>query len=123
MIVDVHDVGHGGCIVVTCPNGQRIMIDCGYRLGPGWIPSITYRSNRIALLVFGNLDEDHLDDLPYVWRDIPIGSIFSNPTVSAAALTAMKREHGMRAGVGQAHAILQTFGPGLIGQPTNLGDV
>jgi hypothetical protein len=47
------------------------------------------------LLVIGDLDEDHVDDLPCVWHRVTLGSSFSNPSVTAAELAAMEREHGM----------------------------
>ncbi len=122
MIIDVHDVGHGGCAVVTCPNMQRAMIDCGFRRDPYWFPSVQYFGQRIDVLFFGNLDEDHLDDLPYVWKNCPIGTIVTNPTVGAAALEQMKND-GMRPGVTHAHAILQHFGTGRIGPGADGGGV
>jgi beta-lactamase superfamily II metal-dependent hydrolase len=123
MMIDIFDVGHGGCSVITCPNATRIMVDCGFRLDPGWFPSITFKGQRMGLLVFGNLDEDHVDDLPFVWQHVALGSIFSNPTVTATALAAMKREHGMADGVRHAHTILRDHGAGLIGRPADLGIV
>ena len=90
MRIDIFDVGHGNCALVSCPNGARIMVDCGYLSDPGWFPSVTFAGQFIDLLVFSNLDEDHVDDLPYIWRDVPLGSIFSNPSVTAPALAAMK---------------------------------
>lgn len=123
MRIDIFNVGHGNCALVTCPNGRRIMVDCGYRTDPGWFPSITYAGQFIDLLIFSNLDEDHVNDFPYIWRDVPLGSIFSNPSVTAPALAAMKNEHGMDDGVRQAHAILRYFGSGLIGRPADFGSV
>jgi len=123
MRIDIFDVGHGNCALVSCPNGARIMVDCGYLSDPGWFPSVTFAGQFIDLLVFSNLDEDHVDDLPYIWRDVPLGSIFSNPSVTAPALAAMKSDHGMGDGIRQAHAILHHFGPGLIGRPADLGTV
>jgi beta-lactamase superfamily II metal-dependent hydrolase len=100
-----------------------MMVDCGFRLDPGWFPSVAFQGQSIELLVFGNLDEDHVEDLPYVWRGVRLGSIFSNPTVSAAALAAIKREHGMADGVRHVHTILQQHGAGLIGRRSDLGSV
>lgn len=123
MKIDIFDVGHGGCSVITCPNGARIMVDCGFRLDPGWFPSIMFQGEFMDLLVLSNLDEDHVKDLRHVRQDMRLGSIFSNPTVTAAALAAMKREHGMGNGVLQAHAILRHYGTGLIGRPADSGFV
>jgi beta-lactamase superfamily II metal-dependent hydrolase len=99
------------------------MLDCGFRLDPPWFPSNEFRGRRIDLLAFTNLDEDHLRDLPYVWMNTTISSVFSNPTLSADALTAIKHEHGMGHGVSYAHAILQRYGSGLIGRVGDLGGV
>jgi beta-lactamase superfamily II metal-dependent hydrolase len=123
MRIDIHDVGHGHCSVITCPNGAQIMIDCGYGTDPDWFPSTAYNGRHIALLAFSNLDEDHVDDLPYVWEKISIGSLFSNPTISASALAAMKRQGGMGRGVQAVHSILEKFGAGLIGTLAEIGEV
>lgn len=123
MKIDIFDVGHGGCSVITCPNGARIMVDCGLRFEPAWFPSITFKGQRMDLLVLSNLDKDHVEDLPYVCQCVSLGSIFSNPTVTAEALAGMKREHGVSDGVRRVHAILRDYGAGLIGFPASFGDV
>jgi beta-lactamase superfamily II metal-dependent hydrolase len=123
MRIDIHNVGHGHCSVITCPNGAKIMLDCGYRVDPGWFPSVAYGGDHISLLAFTNLDEDHVEDLPYVLKHVSLGAIFSNPTVSASALAAMKRAGGMGKGVGVAHCILDRFGSGQIGTVADAGEV
>lgn len=123
MQIEIFDVGHGGCAMVTCPNGAKIMLDCGFRTEPNFFPSVKYYGQFIDLLALLNLDEDHLDDLPYVWKNVRIGSIYSNPSVNAAALAMMKKEGGMDDGVRHAHAVLNHFGSGMIGTPGNFGDV
>lgn len=123
MIIDIHDVGHGSCAVIAAPNGKRIMVDCGYGSDPYWFPSVAYCGQRIDLMFFGNLDEDHLDDLPYVWGNCPIGTIVTNPTVNAAALAEMKAKGGMREGVEHALAILKQYGAGRTGPIIDAGPV
>ncbi len=122
MKIEIFDVGHGGCAVITGTNGKRMMLDAGYRSDPNWFPCVAYAGQRIELLAFMNLDEDHLDDLPYVWERVPLGAIYTNPTVTAAALTAMKPD-GMRDGVAMAHALLQHVGSGRTGPIADLGAV
>jgi len=123
MRIDIFDVGHGNCSLITCPNGARIMVDCGYRTDPGWFPSVTFANQFIDLLVFTNLDEDHVADLPYLWDRTRFGAIFTNPSVDANALAAMKRDHGMDDGVQHALSIINYFGSGAIGQLPLLGSV
>ena len=66
MKIDIFDVGHGNCSLITCPNGARIMVDCGFKSDLGWFPSVAFAGQFIDLLVFNNLDEvrwDHLTNL------------------------------------------------------------
>lgn len=123
MRVEIFDVKHGACAVITGTNGKRLMIDCGYREGDEpWFPSVAFRGDRMEALVLQNLDEDHVDDLPYVWNDVEIGAFYSNPTVTAAALKSMK-DQGMKEGIATAHELLRQLGPGLTGDLAKLGAV
>jgi beta-lactamase superfamily II metal-dependent hydrolase len=122
MKIEVHDVGHGACAVVTCPNGARIMLDCGFHRDRKWFPSVVFAGQFIDALALTNLDEDHVDDLPYLWKNVRIGSIYSNPSVSASALATMKAKDGMDSGVRYAHALLTQFGPGHVGTMADSGD-
>ncbi|MDR3526905.1 MAG: hypothetical protein P4L57_06460 [Rhizomicrobium sp.] len=124
MRVEIHDVDHGGCTVITGPWGHRLMLDCGHSADRPWFPSIAYRGQRFETLMLLNLDEDHCEDLPYLWRDCPLGGIVSNPTVTVPALRAMKAKSGMRAGVAKAAEIFESHGHGFIGNWShNLGGV
>jgi beta-lactamase superfamily II metal-dependent hydrolase len=122
--IEIHDVDHGGCAVITGPQGHRLMLDCGLSLDRSWFPSVAYHGEHIDTLMLLNLDEDHCEDLAYLWNHCGVGAIVSNPTVSASALRAMKAEGGMRQGVTKAADILQAFGDGFIGNWSNeLGGV
>lgn len=115
MRIDIHDVDHGGCTVITGPAGHRLMLDCGLCSDRPWYPSIAYRGGRIDTLMLMNLDEDHCEDLPHLWRDCPIGGLVTNPTIDGRALRSMKAECGMRAGVAAATSILERLGTGFLG--------
>lgn len=119
MNVDIHDVGHGFCAVVTFSNGSRIMIDAGTRTDPFWAPSTEYFRRPMDLHVLQNLDEDHVADLPYLLKYGAVKAHFSNPTVDAAALAWMKRESGMGKGVSAAYGLLLARGP-VAGMKVNL---
>ena len=124
MRVEIHDVDHGGCTVITGPAGHRLMLDCGLCSDRPWYPSVTYHGQRIDTLMLMNLDEDHCEDLPFLLRDCPIGGLVSNPTVNAMALRSMKAECGMRAGVKAATTLLDHHGAGFVGDWSNdLGGV
>lgn len=114
MHIVVNDVDHGACIMITGPQGHRLMIDCGQSLTRPWFPSISYDGLTIDTLMLSNLDEDHVADLPSVLQSTFVNAIVSNPTVSAQLLDAMKSK-GMRKGVACAHDVLARFGDGFIG--------
>lgn len=115
MRIQVHDVDHGSCITVTGPSGDVMMLDCGYSASRPWYPSVAYAGQTIRQFIPQNLDEDHVQDLPGLLKSTSVMGMFSNPTVSATALRAMKPT-GMGAGVQQAHDILAPYGAGGIGQ-------
>jgi beta-lactamase superfamily II metal-dependent hydrolase len=115
MRIEIHDVGHGGCTVITGPDGHRLMLDCGLCNDRGWYPSIAYAGERIDTLMLMNLDEDHCEDLPHLWRTCPIGGLVTNPTVDARALRSIKAEYGMRPGVAAVTNILDRHGTGFLG--------
>jgi beta-lactamase superfamily II metal-dependent hydrolase len=115
MKIEIHDVDHGGCAVITGPAGHRLMLDCGQSASKAWFPSAAYLLQPIQTLMVLNLDEDHVQDLRDLRRLTTIKGVFSNPTISAAALRAMKPQ-GMRTGVQAAHDLLNEFGGGRIGE-------
>jgi beta-lactamase superfamily II metal-dependent hydrolase len=92
MRIEIHDVDHGGCTVITGPDGRRLMLDCGLCSDRRWYPSVAYAGERIDTLMLMNLDEDHCEDLPHLWRTCPIGGLVTNPTVDARALRSMNAE-------------------------------
>ena len=104
--IEVHDVGHGHCAVITAPNGRRIMIDCGCSGAKHWWPSVHYASQHIDALLVQNMDEDHVGDLPYLWQYTSIGALIVNPSISTGALASMKVDGGTGSGVSFLHDIL-----------------
>jgi beta-lactamase superfamily II metal-dependent hydrolase len=99
VIIDIHDVGHGACAVVTAPNGKRLMIDCGHSNSPLWRPSLAYASQEIEGLVISNYDEDHVSDLPRLMANTRINYIVHNDSVSPYALGLLKMECGAGPGI------------------------
>ena len=123
MLIEIHDVGHGACATITCPNGARILVDCGQSSRLGWYPSIAFDGVFTDLMVVQNLDEDHVKDLVHVWKNVPLGALYTNPTITANALASMKAGGGMGSGIAMMHRILDAYGSGLIGTEPDLGGV
>jgi len=114
MDIVIHDVDHGGCAVITGPQGHRLMLDCGYSIDRPWFPSIAYQSQAITTFMPTNLDEDHLQDFQELLRTTRIESLFSNPSIDARRLLSMKPQ-GMGLGTAMLHHVLERHGTSTIG--------
>ncbi len=92
--IDIHDVGHGHCTVITAPNGQRIMLDCGTRSRDGrlWWPSIHHFGEEFAMMSLLNLDEDHLRDFGPVMQHCKVRSVLTNPTIGPQEFLTLKKQ-------------------------------
>ena len=99
MVIDFHDVGHGSCVVVTSPEGKRLMIDCGHDSTLPWFPSIHYNGINIENLIVSNFDEDHLSDLEDLMKNVKLSFITRNNSVSSSVLRQMKNKYGMGPGI------------------------
>lgn len=99
MIIEIFDVEHGSCAVVTSPEGKRLMIDCGHNPARPWRPSVHYYGQQIEQLVIGNYDEDHVSDLEDLMKNVSISFILRNSSVNASDLSRLKAENGMGSGI------------------------
>jgi|ERR1700734_2503553 beta-lactamase superfamily II metal-dependent hydrolase len=107
MKVDIFDVGHGACSVITCPDGRRLMVDCGSKTDPPyWWPSIQFYGESFAGLILTNLDEDHVDDFESTLKNLSVATVCINNTIDAPRLLLLKQQ-GMRTGVKAVHSYLQ----------------
>ena len=103
MEIEIFDVEHGGCALVTADNRRRILVDCGHNSTTGWRPSqyLPERGIRqIDRLIISNYDRDHVSDLPAVLANIGVPVLSRNPSVWPDLLRAMKAENGMDPGIG-----------------------
>jgi beta-lactamase superfamily II metal-dependent hydrolase len=76
-----------------------MMIDCKAHPEASFWPHLHFIGQRFKLLVLSNLDRDHASDLHNMLRWTQVERILANPSVSAAALDAMKRPGGMDDGI------------------------
>ncbi|MBN3763393.1 MBL fold metallo-hydrolase [Burkholderia sp. Ac-20365] len=104
MHLTVFDVQHGACALLTCDNGNRIMIDCGHNGEDDWRPGnylAERKIKRLEQLVVTNYDEDHVSGLPNLISKVHIVSILRNKSVAPDDLKALKSEDGMGPGIDQ----------------------
>jgi len=109
MLIDIHDVGHGACAVVTSSTGRKIMIDAGYCTAPFWFPSVYYYGQRMEMLLAQNLDTDHVNNVEGVLRNLQIQSFRTNPSITAEAFLRMKAKHGLNDSLRQIHWLLERY--------------
>jgi beta-lactamase superfamily II metal-dependent hydrolase len=112
MQVEIFDVGHGACAVITAQNGRRMMIDCGTNPERSWWPSIHYMGQSIDVLAISNFDEDHVADFSAMHSNCTVPRYQLNNSITAGALSQMKAEGGMRQGIQAVHEVLTTTGVG-----------
>lgn len=119
MNIDIHDVGHGACAVITAHNGNRFMIDCGHSNSPLWRPSLAYNRVPIEELVVSNYDDDHVSDLVNVIAQMPVRFIRTNTSVRADDLAFLKnRESGAGPGISRLQQWMKSVeGRGGSGSP------
>lgn len=102
MILDIYDVEHGACALITTSNGRRVMIDSGHNATTGWRPGTFLRNAGIMgldRLYVTNYDEDHVSGLPDLLSNVAVHSLFRNPSVGPATVRQLKTEDGMGRGI------------------------
>jgi beta-lactamase superfamily II metal-dependent hydrolase len=125
MFLEIFDVEHGACALITTSNGKRILIDAGHNADSGWKPGTFLRSagiTHLAKLILSNYDEDHVSGYPNLIGSVSVGSLYRNPSVPPVALRWLKSEDGMGTGINRlVHDIEHVFTGGAPGVE-DLGD-
>lgn len=102
MKLQIFDVEHGACSLLTADNNTRFMIDCGHNATTGWEPG-TYLAqqgiSQLDMLAITNYDEDHASAAANLFDNIFVSWLFRNASVSAATIKSLKREQGMGSGI------------------------
>jgi beta-lactamase superfamily II metal-dependent hydrolase len=102
MQLQIFDVEHGACALLTADNGTRLMIDCGHNASTGWKPGTYLRQRGIThldMLAVTNYDEDHVSGANNLFDNIDVKWLWRNPSVSAAQIQTLKSEDGMGQGI------------------------
>jgi beta-lactamase superfamily II metal-dependent hydrolase len=102
MRLQIFDVEHGACALLTCDNATRIMIDCGHNATSRWYPG-SYLSQQgiwqVERLAITNYDEDHVSGIENLFANVSISELWRNTSVSADQLCYLKSEDGMGRGI------------------------
>lgn len=103
MKLEIFNVEHGQCSLITTAEGGRILIDCGHNATSGWTPTKHFVGNEfkeLDRLFITNSDEDHASDLHNLRDAIRIRSLSRNPTVKSSNIFQLKSQdvgRGIRA--------------------------
>jgi beta-lactamase superfamily II metal-dependent hydrolase len=116
MYLEVFDVEHGACALITTSNDKRVMIDCGHNSTTEWKPSTELIARGIwslDQLIVSNYDEDHVSGFPDLVGLINIKVLARNASVSSAVLRTLKSQDGMDRGIAYlCHYIDNVFNGG-----------
>lgn len=96
--LQIFDVEHGGCALLTCDNGMRMLIDCGHHAGMPWYPGdhlCRLGVSHLEMLVVTNYDQDHISGFPNLADQVNIGNIVRNTSVAPQAIRLLKSEEGV----------------------------
>ncbi|HZR62649.1 MAG TPA: hypothetical protein VFA80_17020 [Xanthobacteraceae bacterium] len=102
MIVEIFDVEHGACALITTSNGKRVMIDCGHNAATNWRPGshlARFGITSLDRLYVTNFDEDHVSGFPNLTDYVHIGALYRNPTVAPSTIRYLKTRDGIGVGI------------------------
>lgn len=120
MLLQIFDVEHGACALLTCDNGNRLMIDCGHNTSTGWTPGKHLNGvgvNKLDMLFITNYDEDHVSGLRDLDARVQIDWLVRNRTVSGSDLLQLKSETGAGGNIKHLASRLESFVPSLQPRP------
>jgi beta-lactamase superfamily II metal-dependent hydrolase len=100
MKLEIFDVEHGACALLTADNNTRLMIDCGS--SATWQPGTHLRCQGVRsleMLAITNYDEDHASGLPNLLDNVHVQWLWRNESVTPQQICALKSEDGMANGI------------------------
>jgi beta-lactamase superfamily II metal-dependent hydrolase len=96
--LQIFDVAHGACALLTCDNGTRIMIDCGHNATTGWKPGdylARLGVTKLDMLMITNYDEDHVSGIRNLEERIYFDWLVRNNSVTGSTLLTLKSDTGV----------------------------
>lgn len=112
MKLEIFDVEHGACALLTCDTGSHLMIDCGHNNSTGWYPGKHLAALGVSTLeelVVTNYDEDQVSGLPDLLSRVRVERLLRNVGVNASAIRYLKSEVGMGRGIEALTGMMQRY--------------
>ena len=102
MYLEIFDVEHGACALITTSGKKHILVDCGDNNSTGWEPGMALRRRgiiEIERLVVTNYDEDHVSGYCNLIQNVLVRALQRNGKVTAPQIALLKSEDGIGTGV------------------------
>ena len=96
--LEIFDVEHGNCALLTSGDGTRMLIDCGHNSSKSWYPGTHLRRlgvSHLEMLVVTNYDQDHISGFPNLIDNVTIGNVVRNTAVTPHQIHQLKSEEGV----------------------------
>lgn len=100
--LQVFNVEHGACALLSDGWGNHAMIDCGHNNATNWYPGSYCRLagvTDLAALFVTNYDEDHVSGIENLFQHTNVLTLFRNMQVSPSDIENLKSEDGMGRGI------------------------
>lgn len=119
MRLNIFDVEHGACAILSDGYGKVSVIDCGHNATTGWLPGSYLRNQGITDvqgLIVTNYDEDHVSGIRNLFQQTNVHRIYRNMAVSPGLVRYLKSETGMGPGIDfLVSSAQQSSGYGTVG--------
>ena len=114
MKLEIFNVEHGACALLTNDHGQRMMIDCGHNTSTGWKPGTYLKSigvHYLEMLWITNYDEDHVSGINDLLDNVIVDTFGRNTDISPALITHLKRNNTPGPGIARLIDTLSKCSP------------
>jgi beta-lactamase superfamily II metal-dependent hydrolase len=124
MYLEIFDVEHGACALITTSGNRHIVVDCGDNSSTGWEPGnalIQRGIIEIERLIVTNYDEDHVSGYNNLLQRVLVRGLQRNGSVTSSQISLLKSEDCIGPGVRSLSSSFRYFnGPPL---PTVVDDL
>ncbi|MEM9344912.1 MAG: MBL fold metallo-hydrolase, partial [Pseudomonadota bacterium] len=122
MLLNIFDVDHGACALITTSNNRHLMIDCGHHADKRWYPGNALNAMGIYTLdrlFITHFDEDHCSGVGDLLNKTMVQALVTNNSLSPQLVRQMKSGHTLGNGVSR---LLESMENTFTGGPVSAVD-
>lgn len=121
MLINIFDVEHGFCALLSGSNSETVLVDCGHNRQTDFYPAaylISQGIRNVDRLIISNYDEDHISGLETLLQNVNYSFLVRNFSVSPEALRRMKQAQGpLSQAMSHFFRVISQSGPALTMPP------